>query len=486
MKPSLSLKFGQHLTLTPQLQQSIRLLQLSTLELNEEIEQILAENPLLERDDSLGEAMAGGATQVETVSMTEAFGSQLEGADGGPEWSDRESASLSKGTRNDAEDDAPERQTPAAVKSLREHLLAQLIPMRLSLRDRAIVIAMIESLDDDGYLSLELDELLTLMPPEEEVEESELAVGLKLLQSLEPTGVGARSLSEALTLQLQERFAELEGAQAVVCALAIRICTNYLELLGARDFSAIKRLCRCDDDQLREARDLIVGLDPRPGSSFAGEEARYITPDVLVKKIRKRWCVAVNPHAVPKLRLNQLYAGILGREKRSVATAANAEATGIYNQLQEARWLLKNVQQRFETIERVAQAIVERQRHFFDHGEVAMRPLVLREIADELGLHESTISRVTTNKYMLTPRGIFELKYFFGSHVATDTGGACSSTAIRALIKQLVTTEDEKKPLSDSRIAEVLKQQGIVVARRTIAKYRDALRIPPANLRKAL
>jgi RNA polymerase sigma-54 factor len=231
------------------------------------------------------------------------------------------------------------------------------------------------------------------------------------------------------------------------------------------------------------ARELILSLNPRPGAQFDTTDTRYVTPDVIVRKTKTGWRASINPDAVPRLKINRMYADILSRER---GRGASGEAGGLITQLQEAKWLLKNVQQRFETIERVAQAVVERQRHFLDHGEVAMRPLVLREIADELGLHESTISRVTTNKYMLTPRGLFELKYFFGSHVATDTGGACSSTAIRALIKQLVTSEDIKRPLSDSKIADILGQQGIVVARRTIAKYRDALKIPPANLRKSL
>jgi len=254
---------------------------------------------------------------------------------------------------------------------------------------------------------------------------------------------------------------------------------GHLELLAARDFNKLKKLLSCDDVTLKAVQSLITGLNPRPGASFAGGEARYVIPDVIVKKVKGVWLVALNPDAMPKLRINRLYAAILSRSRDSGHQQ-------LASQLQEAKWLIKNVQQRFDTILRVSQAIVDRQRHFFEHGEVAMRPLVLREIAETLNLHESTVSRVTTQKFILTPRGIFELKYFFGSHVTTETGGAASSTAIRALIKQLVTAENTKKPLSDSQLSEILGQQGIVVARRTVAKYRESMHILPVNLRKSL
>lgn len=490
MKQALQLKLSQHLTLTPQLQQSIRLLQLSTIELNQEIEQILAENPLLERDDDAyapeaGAAEAGGdaygaGEKVQTESLADAFGGAEGNNESGPDWAaDRDYSSAGTRTRNDDDDEGPARQLPAAESTLRDHLLSQIALMRISERDRGLVSALIEALNEDGYLGQSLDEILELLPEELELELDDLEVALKLLQSCDPAGVGARDLSEALVLQLH-------AEPASRCRdLAIEICRKHLELLGARDFAQLKRACRCDDAELRAAHELLLSQNPRPGAQYAVIDTRYITPDVIARKIKGNWKVSVNPSAVPKLRINRLYAEILSRERGRSTPAANGEAT-IHTRFQEAKWLLKNVHQRFETIERVAQAIVERQKHFFDHGEVAMRPLVLREIADELGLHESTISRVTTNKYMLTPRGIFELKYFFGSHVATDSGGACSSTAIRALIKQLVTSEDVKKPLSDSKIADILGQQGIVVARRTIAKYRDGLKIPPANLRKSL
>jgi len=479
MKQALQLKLSQHLTLTPQLQQSIRLLQLSTIELNQEIEQILSENPLLEREYEFTAAETagfGGDEKVRTEALPEAA-SAGEGAAPDGDWGDRDAAMASRTTRSDDDEDAPGRQFAAAGTSLREHLLSQITLMHLTPRDRGLLSALIEALDEDGYLTMPLEEIRDLLPPELDVDVDDLETALKLLQTCEPAGIAARDLAEALTLQLKGL------PQTATNSLARSIVTAHLDLLAARDFAQIKRVCKCSEAELKVARELILSLNPRPGAQFDTSDTRYVTPDVIVRKTKTGWRAGINPDAVPRLKINRMYADILSRER---GRGASGEAGGLITQLQEAKWLLKNVQQRFETIERVAQAVVERQRHFLDHGEVAMRPLVLREIADELGLHESTISRVTTNKYMLTPRGLFELKYFFGSHVATDTGGACSSTAIRALIKQLVTSEDIKRPLSDSKIADVLGQQGIVVARRTIAKYRDALKIPPANLRKSL
>ena len=482
MKQALQLKLSQHLTLTPQLQQSIRLLQLSTIELNAEIEQMLAENPLLEREEEFApDASAFGSEErVQTESIADAFAGGPDGTPPDAEWADRDpGAAPSHAARGDDDEDSPGRQIAAAGLSLREHLLRQITLMRLSQRDRGLITALIEALDQDGYLTMPLADIHAIMPAELDVEEGDLETALMLLQTCEPAGIAARDLPESLLLQLRD----LRDDPA--SGLARSIVISHLALLAARDFTQIKRACRCNDQELRAARELILRLNPRPGAQFDTGDTRYVKPDVLVRKVKSVWKVAINPEAVPRLKINRMYADILSRE-RGRGGGGGGEPNGLVTQLQEAKWLLKNVMQRFETIERVAQAVVERQKHFFDHGEVAMRPLVLREIADELGLHESTISRVTTNKYMLTPRGLFELKYFFGSHVATDSGGACSSTAIRALIKQLVTAEDLKRPLSDSKIADILGQQGIVVARRTIAKYRDALKIPPANLRKSL
>ncbi len=489
MKPALQLKLSQHLALTPQLQQSIKLLQLSTVEMQQEIERYLLENPMLERDDdgpaeSFSTAQQFDAPRSEATERTES--SEREERDA---RDDRELTAPSSpadvdddrwasdagtftGAGRDDEDDNDSQDIHGGTPSLRDHLNSQMGVTQLSERDRSLVRFLIEALDDDGYLSSPLEELWETLPPEYEIELEELEIALRHIQSFDPTGIGARSPQECLALQLK---ALPEDEQS---PLALQIVEKHLELLAARDFVKIKRLTGCDDDALRAAHALIVSLNPRPGARFAQIEARYITPDVIVKKLKGKWTAYTNPDAYPRLRINRLYAEVLARQRRG-----NGNLTG---QLQEARWLIKNVQQRFETIHRVTQAIVDRQRQFFEHGEVAMRPLVLREIADILGLHESTVSRVTSQKYMATPRGIFELKYFFGSHVATDTGGACSATAIRALIKQLIGAEDGKKPLSDSQLSEILGQQGIVVARRTVAKYRESLNIPPVNLRKTL
>jgi RNA polymerase sigma-54 factor len=476
MKQTLQLKLSQHLTLTPQLQQSIRLLQLSTMELNQELEKFLADNPLLEREDSPADTpivrMNGEPATVQTTAeepRTEP--AQAESAPSELDW--LADSAPSGGSRDDSEEgDFP--QIAADSPTLREHLLSQLSLTNLEQRDRNIVAVLIEALDEDGYLTQPLEELVELLPPELEIGLDELQIALKHLQNLDPTGIGARDCAECLELQLLA-LPETTPART----LALTVVRKHLQLLATRDFAKLRKTLQCSEDELRQAQHLIQSLNPRPGAAFTELETRYVVSDVVVKKVKSVWVASLNPEAVPKLRINRMYADILQSNR-------NNSGSQLSQQLQEARWLIKNVQQRFETILRVSQAIVDRQRHFFEHGEVAMRPLVLREIADTLGLHESTVSRVTTQKFMLTPRGIFELKYFFGSHVATETGGACSATAIRALIKQLVAAEDAKKPLSDSKIAEILGQQGIVVARRTIAKYRESLHIPPVNLRKSL
>ncbi len=492
MKPALQLKLSQHLALTPQLQQSIKLLQLSTVEMQQEIERYLLENPLLEREEdgdgdthygAAGESGERGERTASTSESSDGDGQERERDDhsegpvDSPDFAgddDRwtSDAGTYSGAGRDEDDDSDAHDIHAAATSLREHLGWQLGLTQLSDRDRNLVRFLVEALDDDGYLTTPLEELWETLPPEYEIELDDLQIALKHLQNLDPAGIGARSPQECLALQL------LGHTDDPAYALARTIVDQHLELLAARDFARIKRLTGCDDNALRAAHALIVSLDPRPGARFAPLEARYITPDVMVKKLKGKWTAYINPDAYPRLRINRLYADILSKQRRG--------SSNLTSQLQEARWLIKNVQQRFDTILRVTQAIVDRQRQFFEHGEVAMRPLVLREIADILGLHESTVSRVTSQKYMATPRGIFELKYFFGSHVATDTGGACSATAIRALIKQLIGAEDGKKPLSDSQISEILGQQGIVVARRTVAKYRESLNIPPVNLRKTL
>jgi RNA polymerase sigma-54 factor len=380
------------------------------------------------------------------------------------------------GRQNNSDDDDGDYTRQEIVSaSLREHLLSQLKLMPLSDRDQTLVQLLIDSINEDGYLEESLADMADLLPPELEIELLELETALKLIQHLDPPGLGATNLQECLLLQLNVLPKETE-----FLSLAKTIVQQHLAVLANKDFAKLRKLLSCDDVALKGAQTLIKQQNPRPGSDFAQlSRDHFIQHEVLVKKVKGIWIATLNDGVIPKLRINQLYADILKR---------NRENSNQYlqTQMQEAKWMIKNIQQRFSTILRVSQAIVDRQRNFFEHGEIAMRPLVLREIAEELELHESTISRVTTHKYMLTPRGVFELKYFFGSHVSTDAGGSASATAIRALIKQLVAEETPKKPLSDNQITDVLAKQGIIVARRTIAKYRESLNIPPANLRKSL
>jgi RNA polymerase sigma-54 factor len=479
MKHSLQLRLSQHLTLTPQLQQSIRLLQLSTLELNQELERFLQENPLLERDEGPAEVLPlvpgvnGSSVAESTVESTPSTTDDATMPSDGDAFSGDRDSPFSSAAREDGdEDDFP--QLAAENPTLRDHLISQLSLTNLSGRDRKLVTLLIESLDEDGYLTQELEELQAMLPEELGVELEDLQIALKHLQHFEPTGVGARNLAECLAVQL-EALSETTPFRAE----SLDVVRNHLEALAARDFARLRKALRCDDTTLRGLQKLITSLNPRPGREYSSDDTRYVVPDVMVRKVKGVWLASLNPEAMPKLRINRMYADILSR-------ARSSGSQQLASQLQEAKWLIKNVQQRFDTILRVAQAIVDRQRHFFEHGEVAMRPLVLREIAEALELHESTVSRVTTQKFMHTPRGIFELKYFFGSHVTTESGGSASSTAIRALIKQLVSAENSRKPLSDSQISEILSQQGIVVARRTVAKYRESLQILPVNLRKTL
>ena len=475
MKPSLQFRLSQHLTLTPQLQQSIRLLQLSTVELNQEIDRLLMENPALEREDHEGESEAAPhAASSATQGTSEQPAEQPAAAAADTDWS----AEIASNWRAGSDDEEGDRSfgTPD-TPTLRDHLRSQLTLTKLGERDRVLVGLLIDALDEDGYLTQPLEEIVAMLSPEAEADREfllgELSIALQQLQNLEPVGVGARSPGECLCLQMKAL------AKDAVRDLALLIAEKHLELLAGRDYTRLKSVTGANEETLRAAQRIIQTLNPRPGAAFARVEARYVIPDVVVRKSKNVWKASLNPDAMPRLRINRLYAEI-------AAGARGGSGASVSSQLQEARWLIKNVQQRFDTILRVSQAIVDRQRHFLEHGEVAMRPLVLREIAGTLGLHESTISRVTTQKFMATPRGTFELKYFFGSHVATEAGGAASSTAIRALIKQLVGAEDAKAPLSDSRIAQILGEQGIVVARRTIAKYRESLQIPPVNQRKAL
>ena len=492
MKQSLQLRTSQHLALTPQLQQSIRLLQLSTLELHQELEQILSDNPLLERlDDALDNSvrlLADGAISSTPSAQAEAADTVVSSSTSESETHDASDSSAGDDhvsgdadwsfddvarTGKAPEDEDARPQLEAHGVTLREHLLEQARLTVRMLRDRALVELLIDALDEQGYLEEALEEIHARLPQELEVAPEELSIALKLLQSFDPSGIGARSASECLALQIKV----MPKIPFVTRRLALTIVEDYLQLFAQRDFNKIKKALGCDDEDLREAQVVIRQCHPHPGSSFAADGADYVVPDVIVKATKDGWQVLLNHDVMPRLRVNAMYANAIKQNKGDGSLGS---------QLQEAKWLIKNMRQRFDTILRVAQAIVERQRNFFSHGAVAMRPLVLREIADTLGLHESTISRVTTQKYMLTPHGMFELKYFFGSHVATEAGGEASSTAIRALIKQLIGAEDPKIPLSDSKIADMLAEQGMVVARRTVAKYREVLKIPPVNLRKSL
>ncbi|MBB2484769.1 RNA polymerase factor sigma-54 [Mitsuaria sp. WAJ17] len=501
MKPSLQVRLSQHLSLTPQLQQSIRLLQLSTLELNQEVEQMLAQNPLLETEEEFEtrqeparaelQAPAGNGADEGTGSAgedgTEALGEMRAEDFGTTEREDWENGTegddfdgireLPSGNAAPGDDGDERSDTDAGSISLQEHLQSQMAGMSLCDEDRAALLVLIESLNDDGYLEDSLEEIASSLNPEGDAQVQEelldrLRCALKWLQSLEPAGVGARDLSECLVLQLRAQ------PRSQVQAVAILICKQHLELLARRDLRRLGSLTGADEPLLREAQALIARLEPKPGRPFVRNVAQAVIPDVIVQKSGRGFRVMINPEVAPKLRINELYAQALRQTRGGVTNSP------LGGQLQEARWFIKNIQQRFDTILRVSEAIVERQKGFFTHGELAMKPLVLREIADELSLHESTISRVTTAKYMATPWGTFELKYFFGSGLATETGGNASSTAVRALIKQFVAAEDTKKPLSDSALASMLEEQGIQVARRTVAKYREALKIAPANMRK--
>ena len=469
MRPALQLRISQQLTLTPQLQQAIRLLQLSTQDIHQEVARMLDENPLLE----LAEDSAPGAFAAEHAA------SHDDGAASKPAEDNRiDNFADDQSDRNvahstDDEDDAYPEQA-AGQASLREYLHDQLTVSSLEYEDRKVVGLLIDALDDNGYLAQDLAELTELLPAELNISLDDLETALVQLQHFDQPGLGARNLCECLALQLKALPEDTPQRD-----LAIRLVSNHLDTLAAHDYARIKKLLHCTDDELRTAQQLILALNPKPGAIFDQNVADYVTPDVIVEKYRNKWRVRLNGEAMPRLRVNQIYASILQqRDHKSSSQLAT--------QLQEAKWLIKNLQQRFETILRVATAIMERQIDFFEHGEIGMRPLVLREIAEALGLHESTVSRSTTQKFMLTPRGIYEFKHFFGSSLSTESGGTCSSTAIRELIKQLVGAEDTYKPLTDSRMSEILAQQGIVVARRTIAKYREALRILPVNLRKSL
>ncbi|MDR0273762.1 MAG: RNA polymerase factor sigma-54 [Burkholderiaceae bacterium] len=527
MTPGLSLRVAQHLTLTPQLQQSIRLLQLTTLELAGEVEQMLGDNPFLERDDApapreefglaradapvsagdrMDERLQAQASEpdadgAESADWAEA-GAGWEGdgsVDAPPpddaEWGGDAPACASASARAGDDDDmldAGERAAPQA--SLAEHLNAQARTLRLEPEEAATLRYLIGNLGDNGYLEESLAQLAARFIEDDDNEEQiqllmhRFTLALRLLQSLEPAGVGGRGPAECLALQIKRQLYESpDPEQAAALRTALLICehNDALEWLARRDAKRIAQTLLCAESQARAAMALIARLDPKPGRAFAEVAHNVIVPDVIVSAsgagAGQRLSVQLNPDVAPRLRVQELYARAL-RGSRDTRGSAGHQA--LAQRLQEARWFVRNIQQRLDTILRVARMIVQRQRGFFSHGELAMRPLVQGDLAEELGLHPSTISRVTTGKYMATPRGTFEFKYFFGSAVATEAGGNASSTAVRALIKQFIAAEDTAKPLADGHIADLLKAQGIACARRTVAKYREGLRIPVASLRK--
>jgi len=488
MKQSLQLRIGQQLTMTPQLQQAIRLLQLSTLELQSEIQDALESNPMLEQGEAEGDAQeardggeAGrdreaGAVDVDsplTAGRTDTIPDELPVDSNWEDIYDTGATSYSASGLDDRHD--VYESVTVSSGNLHDHLYWQMGLTNLSETDRIIATTLIDAIDEDGYLTQDLEEMQRNLSGQAEIELDEVEAVLHGIQQFDPVGVGARNLSECLYLQL----AQFDPGTPWLKEAGILI-RDHLNLLGNHDYTTLIRRMRLAKDDLQHVIHLIQSLNPRPGSPFSAMEPEYIVPDVYVTKRESKWQVELNTESIPKLRINAFYANLVKRANNS------KDNTYLKNNLQEARWFLKSLQSRHETLLKVAKSIVSRQRAFFDYGEEAMKPMVLRSVAEEVEMHESTISRVTTRKYMHTPRGIYEFKYFFSSHVGTDAGGECSATAIRAIIKKLVAAENPARPLSDSKMASLLAEQGIQVARRTIAKYRESLSIAPSNERKRL
>lgn len=497
VKAALEMRAKQHLALTPRLQQSVKLLQLSATEFAQEMQEALARNPFLEEveqeagahpdvartsdiaistdldgvaadhapvDDAPLETTTSAIETDATLAASEDFPTDFSTyySHGGAHHGDGEDSDIGEWVHS----------TP----SLREHLHQELRSYRLSERDCLLAQTLIEALDDDGYLRQLLSELIPLAPVEPPPTEKEMQIALALVQSLDPPGVAARDLAECLRLQIEARPADTEAEERIQ-EIAQDIVRSHLPRLAKREFTQMRRALGCTEEELRDACALIRMLDPRPGLRFSQAHAGYIVPDVIVTKIKGKWIALTNPSVAPCARINKVYAELFAQTR-------GHHRTPLAHQLQEARWLIRNAQQRFATIQRVAEAIVAHQKHFLEYGEVAMKPLVLRDVAEELGLHESTISRATGNKYMATPRGIFEFKYFFSRQLATDTGGACSAASVRALLKEMIEAEDADAPLSDVSLAKMLAEQGVIVARRTVAKYRGLMRIAPAEMRR--
>ncbi len=514
MKLSLQLKLGQQLTMTPQLQQAIRLLQLSTLDLQQEIHQALESNPMLELDedddfhsraDELAEVNTESSISSDDYNLDRIAGSSTstdsyesgEAASGGDyedsrwedqipddlavdsSWDDIYQTTYTTGSGSGDTETSDFESRNSVTESLQDHLMWQLNLTPMSDPDRLIGLAIIDAIDANGMLTVSIDAIHASLMRSIDIEPEEVLAVLHRIQQFDPVGVGYRDLAECLLIQLNQ-FEDAETTPAIRHARAI--VKDHLVLLGNRDYAQLMRLVRIKETELRDAISIIESLNPRPGADIAPPSTSYIIPDVIVTKDSDtgRWRVELNPETAPRIRINADYAALVRRADSS------SDNNYLRDNLQEARWFLKSLQSRNETLMKVATRIVEHQKGFFEYGEEAMKPLVLHDIAEAVNMHESTISRVTTQKYMHTPKGIFELKYFFSSHVSTAGGGECSSTAIRALIKKLVAGENARKPLSDSKITKLLEAQGINVARRTIAKYRESLSIPPSNERKKL
>mgnify|MGYP000738551554 CR=1 FL=1 len=507
MRPSLQLRIGQQLTMTPQLQQAIKLLQLSTLELQQEIQEVLESNPLLEVNEDSPTETNENSESNNNEKLEEAFSTNTDNKEqASSEGNEEASPTIDEMTTTEAlaQNDIPEElnidttweesysagvsntgaiSSPAedftyqgeTSDSIQDHLLWQMELTPFSETDRTVAIAIIEAVDDAGYLTVSCDDILESVGIDG-LELDEVEVVLKRINVFDPIGVAACSIADCLIIQLNQFDINTPYLKE-----SKHIINEHIDLLGNRDYRQLMRKTKLKEDQLREVMRLIQSLNPRPGDAVIKGDDQYVIPDVSVDKKNGRWIVELNPDTAPKLAINQQYAAMTKTTKSS-----SGDGQFIRSNLQEAKWFIKSLESRNDTLLKVSNCIVQRQQGFLEHGAEAMRPMVLNDIAEAVDMHESTISRVTTQKYMHTPRGIFELKYFFSSHVSTENGGECSSTAIRSLIKKLILAETPAKPLSDSKMADLLAEQGINVARRTIAKYRESLSIPPSNQRKSL
>ncbi|EEX7421287.1 RNA polymerase factor sigma-54 [Escherichia coli] len=477
MKQGLQLRLSQQLAMTPQLQQAIRLLQLSTLELQQELQQALESNPLLEQIDTHEEMIDTRETQdSETLDTADAL-EQKEMPEELPldaSWDTIYTAGTPSGTSGDYIDDELPVYQGETTQTLQDYLMWQVELTPFSDTDRAIATSIVDAVDDTGYLTVPLEDILESMG-DEEIDIDEVEAVLKRIQRFDPVGVAAKDLRDCLLIQLSQfdkTTPWLEEARLII--------SDHLDLLANHDFRTLMRVTRLKEDVLKEAVNLIQSLDPRPGQSIQTGEPEYVIPDVLVRKHNGHWTVELNSDSIPRLQINQHYASMCNNARN------DDDSQFIRSNLQDAKWLIKSLESRNDTLLRVSRCIVEQQQAFFEQGEEYMKPMVLADIAQAVEMHESTISRVTTQKYLHSPRGIFELKYFFSSHVNTEGGGEASSTAIRALVKKLIAAENPAKPLSDSKLTSLLSEQGIMVARRTVAKYRESLSIPPSNQRKQL